>query len=119
MLLFYDDPHVWEDLLSSLHLSKAGHVHEAGFSALGSVMSLCPGQAHFTIAPDWIAEVASSSTTQKDRVLKVPIYDVQHAVCTRSSSANGCGHALAWLRLDRFSGLPTSDDLPHAQRVYD
>jgi Uma2 family endonuclease len=31
-------------------------------------------QAFFTIPPDWIAEVASPSTTQKDRLLKVPIY---------------------------------------------
>lgn len=34
-------------------------------------------QAFFTIAPDWIAEVASPSTTQKDRLLKVPIYAAQ------------------------------------------
>lgn len=31
-------------------------------------------EAFFSIAPDWIAEVASPSTTQKDRLLKVPIY---------------------------------------------
>ena len=34
-------------------------------------------EAFFTIAPDWVAEVASPSTTQKDRVLKVPIYAAQ------------------------------------------
>jgi len=28
----------------------------------------------FTIAPDWIAEIASPSTTQRDRLLKVPLY---------------------------------------------
>jgi len=30
--------------------------------------------AFFTIAPDWIAEVASPSTTNRDRLLKVPLY---------------------------------------------
>jgi Uma2 family endonuclease len=34
-------------------------------------------QKFFTIAPDWIAEVASPTTTQKDRLLKVPIYAAQ------------------------------------------
>lgn len=34
-------------------------------------------QTFFTTAPDWIAEVASPSTTQKDRLLKVPIYAAQ------------------------------------------
>jgi len=28
----------------------------------------------FSIAPDWVAEVASPSTTQRDRLLKVPAY---------------------------------------------
>lgn len=31
-------------------------------------------QAYFSIAPDWIAEIASPSTTHRDRLLKVPIY---------------------------------------------
>ena len=31
-------------------------------------------QPYFTIATDWLAEVASPSTTQRDRLLKVPIY---------------------------------------------
>jgi Uma2 family endonuclease len=30
--------------------------------------------AHFTTAPDWVAEIASPSTTQRDRVLKAPLY---------------------------------------------
>lgn len=34
-------------------------------------------QAFFSIAPDWIAEVASPATTQRDRLLKVPIYAAQ------------------------------------------
>ena len=40
--------------------------------------------AFFSIAPDWLAEVASPATTQKDRLLKVPIY-----------AANGVKHL--WL----------------------
>lgn len=31
-------------------------------------------QPYFSIAPDWIAEVASPSTRQRDRLLKVPAY---------------------------------------------
>lgn len=31
-------------------------------------------QVAFSIAPDWVAEVASPATTQRDRLLKVPAY---------------------------------------------
>lgn len=31
-------------------------------------------QAFFTIVPDWIAEIASPKTTQRDRLVKVPLY---------------------------------------------
>ena len=31
-------------------------------------------QAFFSIAPDWVAEIASPATTQRDRLLKVPLY---------------------------------------------
>ena len=34
-------------------------------------------QPFFTIAPDWIAEIASPATTQRDRLLKVPLYAAQ------------------------------------------
>ena len=37
--------------------------------------------AYFTVVPDWVAEVASPSTTQRDRLIKVPVYaghDVAH-----------------------------------------
>jgi Uma2 family endonuclease len=30
--------------------------------------------AFFSVAPDWVAEVASPSTTQRDRLIKVPAY---------------------------------------------
>jgi Uma2 family endonuclease len=30
--------------------------------------------AYFTVAPDWIAEIASPSTSRLDRLLKMPIY---------------------------------------------
>jgi Uma2 family endonuclease len=33
-----------------------------------------PEEAHFTIAPDWICEVLSSSTEETDRTEKMPIY---------------------------------------------
>jgi Uma2 family endonuclease len=35
--------------------------------------------AFFSIAPDWVAEIASPSTTHRDRLLKVPVY-AAHAV---------------------------------------
>jgi Uma2 family endonuclease len=31
-------------------------------------------QASFAITPDWVCEIASPSTTQRDRLLKVPAY---------------------------------------------
>lgn len=30
--------------------------------------------SYFTIAPDWVAEIASPTTTHRDRVLKAPLY---------------------------------------------
>ena len=47
-----------------------------------------PGEArlgaYFTVVPDWVAEVASPSTTQRDRLIKVPTY-----------ASHGVGHL--WL----------------------
>jgi Uma2 family endonuclease len=33
-----------------------------------------PGEAFFTLAPDWLCEVLSPSTMQLDRVRKIPVY---------------------------------------------
>src|SRR5690606_4669509 len=37
-------------------------------------MPQLPEEAFFTLAPDWLCEVLSPSTTQLDRVRKMPIY---------------------------------------------
>ncbi|AKT41765.1 Uma2 family endonuclease [Chondromyces crocatus] len=37
-------------------------------------MPRLPRKAHFTLAPDWIAEVLSPSTTAHDRAAKMPVY---------------------------------------------
>ncbi len=35
----------------------------------------------FSIVPDWVAEVASPSTTQRDRLIKVPVYASLGVAC--------------------------------------
>jgi Uma2 family endonuclease len=45
-------------------------------------MPVLPSTAHFTLAPDWICEVLSTSTEEHDREVKMPIYareGVRHA----------------------------------------
>jgi Uma2 family endonuclease len=37
-------------------------------------MPALPEEAFFTLAPDWVCEVLSPSTTRTDRTRKVPIY---------------------------------------------
>jgi len=37
-------------------------------------LPVLPDEAHFTIAPDWVCEVLSKSTEDKDRNEKMPIY---------------------------------------------
>ncbi|MBA3463729.1 MAG: Uma2 family endonuclease [Deltaproteobacteria bacterium] len=55
-------------------------------------MAVVPDDHRFTIAPDWICEVASTSTEKLDRYKKLPIY-----------AAAGIGHA--WLIAPRRQTL--------------
>ena len=45
-------------------------------------MPVLPSTAYFTLAPDWICEVLSTSTESHDREVKMPVYareGVRHA----------------------------------------
>jgi Uma2 family endonuclease len=39
-----------------------------------STLPELPDEAYFTVAPDWVAEVASPRTQRTDRTLKLPLY---------------------------------------------
>lgn len=61
-------------ILSEPEIHRNGHVVVPDMAGSRAENWVTPETAYFEIAPDWVCEVLSPSTAQKDRVLKSQIY---------------------------------------------
>ena len=80
-------------------------------------------QAFFTVAPDWVAEISSPSTAQRDRLLKVPLYARQgvsflwlvEPVDGRVEAYERAGASWTWIGSwgdDKEARIPPFDAVP-------